>query len=97
MFKRLSWLTMGTGVGFGLALWGRRKVAATLERYRPSALTATWTKTLRRLGDDLRTAGHEGRSAMHQRERQLRETLPGAPPVEGAGVTGAEDADRARR
>ncbi|MGI9121087.1 MAG: hypothetical protein ACR2G7_13375, partial [Acidimicrobiales bacterium] len=72
MFKRLSWLTIGTGLGFGLAVWGRRKVQATVERYRPSAVTATWTKRLRRFGDDLRAAGHEGRSAMRRREAELR-------------------------
>ena len=41
MFKRLSWLTMGAGLGFGVAVWGRRKVRATVERYRPSAVTAS--------------------------------------------------------
>lgn len=83
MFKRLTWLTMGTGLGVGLAVWGRRKVAATVERYRPSALTATWAKALRRFGDDLRAAGHEGRTAMHERERHLRAALPRGQEPEG--------------
>lgn len=76
MFKRLSWLTMGAGLGFGVAVWGRRKVRATVERYRPSAVTASWTKKLRRFGDDLRAAGHEGRSAMREREWELRTPSP---------------------
>ncbi len=79
MFKRLTWMTMGTGVGFGAAVWGRRKVRAKIERYRPAAVTADATQAVRRLGHDLRTARDEGRRAMRQREAELRLTHP-APP-----------------
>lgn len=61
MFKRLSWMTMGTGVGFGLAVWCRRAVRARLRRYRPSQMSHR-----------LRTAAGEGRQAMREREQQLR-------------------------
>ncbi len=72
MFKRLTWMTMGTGVGFGLALWGQRKVKATVARYQPARLTAEVTGGVRRLGEDVRTAAEEGRAAMRQRETELR-------------------------
>jgi hypothetical protein len=70
---------MGTGVGFGAALWGRRKVRSTLDRFRPAQVTAEASQAVRRLGDDLRAARDEGRRAMHQREAELRLTHP-APP-----------------
>lgn len=62
MFKRISWMTMGTGIGFGLAVWCRRVVRARLRRYRPSQVARR-----------LRTAAGEGRQAMREREEQLRQ------------------------
>jgi hypothetical protein len=78
VFKRLTWMTMGTGVGFGLAVWGQRKVKATLSRFQPARLTAEVTGGVRRLGEDVRTAAEEGRAAMRQREAELR-AGPSAP------------------
>ena len=72
MFKRLSWMTVGTGFGFGLAVWCRRVVRAKVRRYRPARLSTDLTTGVRRIGDDLRVAAREGRSAMHEREAELR-------------------------
>ncbi|MDP9453766.1 MAG: hypothetical protein M3P97_10355 [Actinomycetota bacterium] len=80
MFKRLTWMTMGTGVGFGAAVWGRRKVRARLERYRPAQVGLEATRAVRRVGDDLRRAKAEGAEAMRQREAELRLRHP-APPA----------------
>lgn len=79
MFKRLTWMTVGTGVGMGAALWGQRKVRAKIERYRPAQVTVEVTRAVRRLGGNLRTARDEGRHAMHQREAELRLTHPPPP------------------
>jgi hypothetical protein len=78
VFKRLTWMTMGTGMGVGLALWGQRKVKATLARYQPARLSAEVTGGVRRLGEDVRTAAEEGRAAMRQREAELRARPPRA-------------------
>ncbi|MDQ3306008.1 MAG: hypothetical protein M3535_08540 [Actinomycetota bacterium] len=79
---------MGTGVGFGAALWGRRKVRTTLERYRPAQMGAEATQTVRRLSDDLRSAREEGRQAMHQREAELRLRHPRPPEAPDYPLTG---------
>ncbi len=79
MFKRLTWMTMGTGVGFGAALWGRRKVQAKIERYRPAQVMAEASQAARHLGTHLRAARDEGREAMRQREAELRLTHPPPP------------------
>lgn len=76
MFKRLRWMTMGTGVGLGLAVWGQRKVKATLSRYQPARVTAELAGGVRRLGEDVRTAAEEGRAAMRRREAELRRGHP---------------------
>lgn len=68
MFKRLTWVT----VGFGLAVWCRRTVRTKLRRFRPAQLSTDLGTGIRRFGDDLRLAAREGRSAMHEREAELR-------------------------
>ncbi len=72
MFKRLSWMTVGTGFGFGLAVWCRRVVRARIRRYRPSQLTVRINRSVGRAGQRLRAAADEGRHAMREREEQLR-------------------------
>ncbi len=83
MFKRLTWMTMGTGVGFGLAVWGQRKVKATVARYQPARLTTELTGGVRRIGEDVRNAAEEGRAAMRQREAELRAASPQTAPRSG--------------
>lgn len=80
MFKRLTWMTMGTGVGFGLAVWGQRKIKAKVARYQPSRVTAELTGGVRRLGEEVRAATEEGRAAMRQREAELRNIGPAVMP-----------------
>ena len=72
MLKRLTWMTMGTGFGFGLALWCRRAVRIRVERYRPSQASQRIARSLRGAGERLRGAADDGRRAMHEREQQLR-------------------------
>ena len=75
MFKRLFWLAVGTGLGFGLSFWIMRTVRSTIERYTPERVSSDVSAALRGLGEDLRAAVAEGRTAMAERESELRESL----------------------
>jgi hypothetical protein len=75
MFKRLLWLVMGAGFGFGVSFWMMRFVRETVGRYSPDRVSADLGKALRQLGEDLRAAVAEGREAMREREAELRRDL----------------------
>lgn len=75
MFRRLFWLLIGTGLGFGMSLWLTRALRSTFERYTPERLASDLSEGLRGLGGDLRAAVAEGRVAMRERESELRESL----------------------
>jgi hypothetical protein len=75
MIKRLFYLAVGMGMGFGLSLWLTRLVRSTIERYTPERVSADLAASLRRLGEDIRAAVADGREAMHEREAELRESL----------------------
>jgi hypothetical protein len=75
MFRRLLWLVVGAGFGFGLSFWVMRAVRGTVERYRPGRMSADLGRAVRGFGSDLRAAAADGRAAMRDREEQLRETL----------------------
>ena len=77
MFKRLFWLTIGAGFGFGMAFWMMRFVRSTVERYSPERLSSDLSSALRSLGDDIRAAVSEGRDAMREREAELRAEMDG--------------------
>ena len=72
MFRRLFWLMMGVGFGFGASFWVMRFVKETAARYSPERVSADLTGALKGLGTDLRLAVADGREAMHEREAQLR-------------------------
>jgi hypothetical protein len=76
MFKRLFWLLVGTGFGFGASFWMMRVIRETVERYTPERVSADLTNAVRGLGADLRAAVAEGRQAMREREAELRAELP---------------------
>ncbi len=79
MFRRLVWLLIGAGFGFGVAFWFMRLVRETAARYSPDRLTSDLTQAARGLGRDLRGAVVEGRAAMRERESELRDELrPGS-------------------
>ena len=82
MFKRLFWLLVGIGFGFGMSFWVMRWVRSTAERYRMERLSADVSDALKQLGTDVRHAVAEGREAMREREAELRAeigegTIPG--------------------
>ncbi|MDQ1437110.1 MAG: hypothetical protein QOK43_739 [Acidimicrobiaceae bacterium] len=75
MFKRLFWLIVGAGFGFGVSFWLMRFVRETVNRYSPERVSSDLAGALRSLGGDIRAAAAEGREAMRERESQLREEL----------------------
>lgn len=75
MFKRLLWLVIGLGFGFGISFWLMRFVRSTVERYAPERLSSDLGSALKSFGADLREAVAEGREAMREREAELRREL----------------------
>ena len=73
--RRLVWFTSGATAGFGGAIWIRRRIRRTVRRYAPEQLQSEAAASVRRLGWDVRDAVVEGRSAMRQREAELRAEL----------------------
>ncbi len=72
MFRRLFWLLIGMGFGFGASFWMMRFVKETVARYSPERVSADLTDALKGLGADLRVAVADGREAMREREAELR-------------------------
>jgi len=75
VFRRLFWLCIGAGFGFGTSFWVMRFVRETAARYRPERVSAEVTGAVRGLGADLRAAVADGRDAMRLREAELRADL----------------------
>jgi hypothetical protein len=72
VFRRLFWLVVGAGFGFGVSFWLMRFVRDTVDRYRPERVSADLGEALKAFGADLRAAVAEGRMAMREREEELR-------------------------
>ena len=72
MFKRLFWLMVGAGFGFGASLWVGRVVRSTAEKYSPTRMSKDLTSTIKQFGTDVRDAVSEGRGAMRDRELELQ-------------------------
>jgi hypothetical protein len=77
MFKRLFWLVVGAGFGFGVSFWLMRFVRQTVERYTLERMSSDLAGALRAFGEDLRAAVAEGREAMREREDEIRADLEG--------------------
>ena len=75
MFKRLFWLLVGAGFGFGMSFWVMRAVRQTVERYTPERVSNDLVAALREFGKDVRSAAQEGRDAMREREAELRSRM----------------------
>jgi len=72
VFKRLFWLVLGMGFGFGTSFWVTRFVRAAVANYSPERVSENLAASLRGLGGDIRAAVAEGREAMREREAELR-------------------------
>lgn len=65
MLKRVRWITTGMAVGFGGSLWLQKKLRTAADRYRPAAAAGAAAARAR-------DALVEGRSAMKEKEAELR-------------------------
>jgi hypothetical protein len=72
MFRRLFWLVVGAGFGFGVSFWLMRFVRETVNRYTPERVSSDLAGALRAFGADLRAAVADGRDAMREREAAIR-------------------------
>jgi len=72
VLKRLFWLTLGLGVGFGTSFRLMRAVRRTVERFAPERVTSDAVAGARSVGAELKAALDEGRAAMRDREAELR-------------------------
>jgi hypothetical protein len=72
VLKRIFWLAIGLGLGFGLSFWFMRFIKETVDRYRPERVSQDLAGAISKLGDDVRAAVREGRMAMAEREEELR-------------------------
>ena len=75
MFKRLFWLMIGVGFGFGVSFWMMRFVRETVQRYSPERVSSDLAGAMKGLGADLRAAVADGREAMREREAEIRAEL----------------------
>jgi hypothetical protein len=91
MLKRLFWLLVGAGFGFGVSFWVVRTIRQTMERYTPERVSTDLAAALRGLGQDIRAAVAEGREAMREREAELRAELDAGrrPGPAGGGPRGS--------
>jgi hypothetical protein len=72
LFKRVTWLTVGFGLGVGTTVAAAREVRKRVDRYQPNALVDRATDGLGRLRDNLADAVDTGREAAREREAELR-------------------------
>ena len=72
MIRRLFWLSVGAGLGFGSSLWLQRRLREAVARYAPERVSADVTASIKGFGADVRLAVANGREAMRERETELR-------------------------
>jgi hypothetical protein len=79
VFRRLFWLIIGMGFGFGTSFWVMRFVKETAARYSPERVSADLAGAIKGFGTDLRLAVADGREAMREREAELRADIERVP------------------
>ena len=65
MFRRALWFTTGATAGFGGAMWIRRRVLRTVERYTPAHVQDEVSTSVRRLGSDVREAFRKSNTQLY--------------------------------
>ncbi len=76
--KRVFWLGVGYGAGLGTSWYATRKVKAAARRYTPEGLSGKVTDTVTGISRDMKAAVTEGRSAIREREAELRRPRAGS-------------------
>jgi hypothetical protein len=66
--RRLFWLAMGVTIGALIV----RKLSAAAQKLTPGGMADSFGAGLRELSDSLREFSHDVRTAMNERERELR-------------------------
>jgi len=78
LFRRVFWMGTGVSVGFGGAMWIRRRIQRAVEAVMPQRVSSNVAKGVRRAGGNVVGAVSEGRAAMQAREAEMRrEYAPG--------------------
>ncbi len=67
MFKRLFWLVIGAGFGFGVSFWLMRFVRETMTRYTPERVSADMATTLKQLGQEFIAGMREAEADLRTR------------------------------
>jgi hypothetical protein len=89
VFKRLRWLGLGALAGVSGSIWAQRRVRQAVDRVMPAQLGNELRRRVGRVSDDLRMSLSEGRTAMAEREAELRARLPdGVTPLPGLRQSG---------
>ena len=78
MFKRVTWLTVGFGLGVGATVAGARAVKKQVDRYQPNAMVDRVSDSMAALRDQVKAAVDDGRVAAREREIELRANGPGS-------------------
>ena len=76
LFRRIFWMGTGVSVGFGGAMWIRRRLQRAIETVMPRRVSSHVAKGARRVGGNVAGAVSEGRDAMRSREAELRHDYP---------------------
>jgi len=79
--KRVFWLGVGMSAGAGATVAVQRKVKKILRAASPTSVPARVASSTRAARRSVRDAFGEGRTAMRQRETELRERFDPAPPM----------------
>lgn len=72
LFRKLLWFGTGASVGFGGAMWIRNRILRAVDRVMPTHIRRDVSTRARGVGSTLAAAASEGRTAMRQREQELR-------------------------
>ena len=70
--KRVFWLTVGYGAGLGSSFYAAHKVKAAARRYAPEGLAGRVSGSVGGTVRDVKAAVTEGRTAMREREAELK-------------------------
>ena len=81
MFKRVKWFVAGAAVGASGSVYARRKARAAAGKFRPAAVARNTAVRVKGRASDVAEAVRVGRTAMRERETELREQLDDRAPA----------------
>ncbi len=75
MFKRVTWFVAGAVTGAGGSVYARRKAKEAASKYRPVTIARNTAVRVKGRAADVVEAVRDGRTAMREREAELRDEL----------------------